>query len=177
MSITKLNNLSVSALTALPSGLGGKVIQVVQTYKTDTFTMTGATPTDITGLSATITPTSASNKILVMTDIGGGSRASGGGNFRLFRGATSIGLANTASSRSLNAFSGGMWITSDHSAMRTMVGTFLDSPATTSATTYKVQASNGTGAAINVNRTNDDTDAEDAGGRMTSSMTLWEIAP
>ena len=177
MSITKLNNLSVSALTALPSGLGGKVIQVVQTYKTDTFNSTSSTLVDITGLSATITPTSASNKILVMTDIGGASRASGGGNFRLFRGATSIGLANTASNRSLNAFSGGMWITSDHDAMRTMVGTFLDSPNTTSATTYKVQAANGTGGAINVNRTNNDSDNEDAGGRMTSSMTLWEIAP
>jgi len=177
MSITKLNNLSVSALTALPSGLGGKVIQVVQTYKTDTFNTTSSSLVDITGLSATITPTSASNKVLVITNIGGGSRASGAGNWKLLRGSTQIANPDSASNRSRNAFSGGMWITSDHDAMRAMVGTFLDSPATTSATTYKVQAANGTGGAINVNRTNNDTDSEDSGGRMTSSITLWEIAP
>jgi hypothetical protein len=130
---------------------------------------------DITGLSATITPASASNKVLVMTNIGGGSRASGAGNWKLLRGSTQIANPDDASNRSRNAFSGGMWITSDHDAMRAMVGTFLDSPATTSATTYKVQAANGTGGAINVNRTNNDTDAEDSGGRMTSSITLMEI--
>jgi hypothetical protein len=160
----------------LPAGTGGKVLQVVQTYKTDTFNTTSSTLVDITGLSATITPSSTSSKILVMTNIGGASRASGAGNWKLVRGSTQIGNPDSASNRSRNAFSGGMWITSDHGAMRAMVGTYLDSPATTSATTYKIQAANGTGGAINVNRTNDDTDSEDAGGRMTSSITLWEIA-
>ena len=67
MSITKLNNLSVSALTALPSGVGGKVLQVVSTTKTDVFTASlNNSFTDITGLSVSITPSSASNKILIL---------------------------------------------------------------------------------------------------------------
>jgi hypothetical protein len=153
----------------------GQVIQVVQTHKTDSFTVSTATLTDITGLTATITPSSASNKILVITHIAGAARASAGGNLRLLRGSTQIGVADTASNRSLSSFSGNMWITSDHDSARTMSGTYLDSPATTSATTYKVQGKNGTAAALNINRTNNDTDAEDAPGRMTSSITLMEI--
>ena len=49
MSITKLNNLSISAVTALPSGVGGKVLQVVSTTKSDTFSSSTVNAfTDIT---------------------------------------------------------------------------------------------------------------------------------
>ena len=58
------------AITAakLASGVGGKVLQVVSTTKTDTFTVSTANssdPADITGLSVAITPASSSNKVLV----------------------------------------------------------------------------------------------------------------
>ena len=158
------------------AGSFGKVLQVVQTYKTDTFQTTSSTLTDITGLSVSITPSSTSSKILVMTHVAGAARASAGGNIRLLRGSTQIGLADAASNRSLSSLSGNLWITSDHDAARCMTGIFLDSPATTSSTTYKLQGKNGTGAALNINRTNNDTDSEDAPGRMTSSITLMEIA-
>lgn len=169
-----LCNIPATALefATLASG----ILQVKQTYKTDTFQTTSTTLTDITGLSVTITPTSSSSKILVLTHIAGAARASAGGNLRLLRGSTQIGLADAASNRSLSSFSGNLWITSDHDAARCMTGIFLDSPATTSSTTYKVQGKNGTGAALNINRTNNDTDSEDSPGRMTSSITVFEIA-
>jgi hypothetical protein len=44
----------------------GKILQVLSTIKTDTFTVASATYTAVTGLNVTITPSSASSKILVM---------------------------------------------------------------------------------------------------------------
>ena len=49
----------------------GNIIQVVQTYKTDTFSANlaqGAESGDVTGFSVSITPSSATNKILIMFD-------------------------------------------------------------------------------------------------------------
>lgn len=166
-----------SGATALEFGtLASGILQVKQTYKTDTFNTSASTLTDVTGLSVTITPTLSSSKILVFVHVAGAARASAGGNVRLLRGSTQIGLADAASNRSLSSLSGNLWITSDHDAARSMCTMFLDAPATTSSTTYKIQVKNGTGAATNINRTNNDTDSEDTPGRMTSSITVFEIA-
>ena len=54
----------------------GSVLQVVQATKTDTFTTTSSTWTNITGLTATITPTSTSSKILIMGSVPFGINAS-----------------------------------------------------------------------------------------------------
>ena len=54
-----------SGATATGFG-GGKVLQVVQTYKTDTASTTSTSFTDVSGFSANITPASTSNKILVL---------------------------------------------------------------------------------------------------------------
>ena len=66
--IVDTDMLAANAVSSakLASGVGGKVLQVKQTVKTDTFssTTTGS-DVDITGLSVSITPSSASNKILV----------------------------------------------------------------------------------------------------------------
>jgi hypothetical protein len=69
-----LITLGANAITALPSGIGGKVLQVVQAVKTDTFTATSFSSwnfVDVTGLSVSITPSSASNKILITGYISG----------------------------------------------------------------------------------------------------------
>ena len=47
----------------------GNILQVKQTVKTDTFTMTGTTFTDVTGLSVTITPSSSSSKVLIIPSL------------------------------------------------------------------------------------------------------------
>ena len=58
--------------SATVSGFG-KVLQVVQAVKTDTFSTASATMVEVTGFSASITPSSTSNKILVLADVAFGS--------------------------------------------------------------------------------------------------------
>jgi hypothetical protein len=123
---------SGSAWAAIGGGGGGKVLQVVNaTYSTQTSTT--STSFADTGLTATITPTSATSKVLVFVNQVGCHRASGTNGalqLRLLRGATSIVtfekyLGYNGSSIEINAGSAST--------------TYLDSPATTSATTYKTQ--------------------------------------
>ena len=67
MSITKLNNLSVSALTALPSGLGGKLLQAITATDSTTRNTTSASyVTASNTLSISITPSSVSSRIFII---------------------------------------------------------------------------------------------------------------
>jgi hypothetical protein len=152
----------------------GEVIQVVSTAKTDTFSLsTGSTWTDITGLSVSITPSSASNKILVMYNVSVGTNATNGYAFtKLLRGATDIFIGDGSGSRipaSSNGTSGDAGSEFKDSVM------YLDSPSTTSSTTYKVQAyaQVGTGV-IYVNRSYSDADTGNS-TRTASSITVMEI--
>ena len=129
------STLDLSGKTVtLPSGTGGKVLQVVQAVKTDTTSTTSTSFGDITGLSVSITPSSASNKILIQLTLGGIGNPSNAVIFNLVRGATTIAQPDSGTAKgTLNIFPGGgvgIW----NSAI-----TWLDSPSTTSATTYKVQ--------------------------------------
>lgn len=152
-----------------------RVLQVVQTAKTDTFSTSSTTMTDITGLSVTITPSSTSSQVLVFYNFQG--RATVTANFvaRLVRGSTAIGIGDTAGSRTrgttgqlVNA-AGASSSNAIHNSM-----TFLDSPATTSATTYKVQVQIGSGT-FYLSSMNDDLD--NAGyGRLIATITALEIS-
>jgi len=157
---------------ALPTG---SVLQVVSTTKTDTFSTTSTSFTDITGLSVSITPTSASSKILVfysfqITFVG----AVTGSFSRLMRNSTAIGIGDADGSRSratLAAYAGdsaGINGSGVHST------NFLDSPATTSATTYKVQMFTQSGTSY-INRTVGDADVS-ATPRNAATITVMEIA-
>ena len=78
----------------------GKVLQVVQTYKTDTSSTTSTSFTDVSGFSANITPASTSNKILVLVTIGGmGSASVSQMYFRLDRNGSVVGVADAAGNR------------------------------------------------------------------------------
>ena len=66
---TNINNASLDNVTGLPAGVGGKVLQVINTHFTDKVSSTSATPADVSGFSATITPSSTSSKILVMVTV------------------------------------------------------------------------------------------------------------
>jgi hypothetical protein len=141
MSITKLNNLSVSALTALPSGLGGKVLQVVTATTTSATVTTSTSYVDV-GVSLSITPSSASNKIfLVATSVNELNGASKTLDVRILRNSTEI---NSASYKEDSSGTGGK---------TTGAMNLLDSPATTSAITYKLQIKSldGTIIVFNVN--------------------------
>ena len=86
------NNLVTSNGSGVITAAGfGKVGQVLQTVKTDTFTSTSTSFTDITGLSVSITPSSTSSKILVMAHVmGHGQNAANHGLFRLLRDSTVV---------------------------------------------------------------------------------------
>jgi hypothetical protein len=167
MAITKLVSDS------LGTGVGGKVLQVVSTTKTDTFssTTTGAF-TDVTGMSASITPSSTSNKILVIASI----NSDGGNNshIRLVRDSTAIFVGDTAGSRS--SISGGVARYSpDGDGMVNNGLSYLDSPSSTSSLTYKIQFYLWLSTTWYLNRTIDDSNAG-YGQRGASSITLMEIA-
>jgi len=118
---------------ATPSG-GGKVLQVVQGTTTTITSVTSSSFTDTT-LTATITPTLNTSKILAitfqpyLTFISGASMQA---ELQLLRAATQIALSPIAI---VAATSGGEVNLGGNVNM-----SYLDSPATTSATTYKVQS-------------------------------------
>jgi hypothetical protein len=154
-----------------PAG-GGKVLQVVSTTKIDVFSTSGTYNTwiDITGLSVSITPTSATSKVLVLFQTMGASTSNGW--VRLVRGSTAISVGTTSGSR--QAVSSGNMTTGNAAIQLQDSGVFLDSPATTSATTYKIQVITDTGT-FYINQSQSDADNVYR-GRGVSSITVMEIA-
>ena len=152
------------------------ILQVKQTYKTDVFSTSSTGTTDITGLSVSITPSSSSNKILVMAFVGGFSHNGSGAAPVIIRGSTSIGQATGASNRMASSFSGDLY-TGDGSGTGQMqfnsVACYLDSPSTTSATTYKIAVQN-SGNQIYINRGEADGDNNDE-NRGVSHITVMEV--
>ena len=178
-----MSTLEVKAIQA-PTGYdlqmpAGHILQVVSVTKTDTWTYSGSTTfQDITGLAAVITPTSSSSKILVQVNINisGTERYHGA---RLLRGSTLIGAGDVSGNRPSVSISSGSNQDESNNAyvMRNSSFSFLDSPSTTSATTYKVQAvsTQTAGATTYVNRAPTDSDAQWA-HRGSSTITLTEVS-
>jgi hypothetical protein len=112
----------------------GRIIQVVTGTSTTTTAVTSTTMTDST-LTATITPSSATNKILVIVNqsIQLSNSSSMGGAIRVMRGSTVISSDDTYQTIYNSGFAGAFTI-----AARAGFS-ILDSPSTTSATTYKTQ--------------------------------------
>ena len=164
--------LTSATTTGFPAG---SVLQVVSTTKTDTFTTTSTSFTDVTGLSVSITPSSASNKILVLYNFQ--ASATSGENtvgFQLVRNSTAICLGTAAGSRfAATNYNRSMTGNNDQSWAMTM--NFLDSPATTSSVTYKVQVLTQAGATAAVGRTVLDSNVAVI-ARFPSTITVMEIA-
>ena len=120
----------------------GSVLQVVQTVKTDTFSMSSTTWTDITGLSLTITPSSTSSKILVFYNVPASTNGGAySGNFKLVRDTTDIFLGDA--SGIITRASSGYFSDYYGYGIRHQNNMYLDSPSTTSAITYKMQIMSG----------------------------------
>jgi len=172
------NGVSAVQAGAVESGdlPAGSVIQVVSTTKTDTFSTTSTSFTDITGLSASITPSSVSSKIIVIVHVGlfDNLNTAATDSFRILRGATAVGVADAAGSRLRANFRDFTPTDSNHG--RNGSFTHVDSPNTTSAITYKLQVAN-QGSTLFLNRTGNDSDGTNAyQARASSSITLMEIA-
>ena len=165
----------------LPSGSSGGIIQIKQTVKSDTFSKNSSSWADITGMSVSITPTRADSKVFVMVDIKiGTEHGDSDYNIKLVRGSTDVYVGDAAGSRrssSMGAASYGMPSnTSDGQYYLQQVSLmFLDSPSTTSATTYKLQIINVGGRTNFVNRTGNDTDGQQY-PRTASSITVMEVS-
>jgi len=162
MAIIKPNNNTISAITALPAGVGGKVLQVVNGSTYTKVSSTSSTYAD-TGLSASITPSSSSNKVLVIVNqflIKSNDNIYGG--LKLLRDSTELGFI-----ADLIGYTGASnYNTNSASA------SFLDTPSSTSALNYKTQFANlGGGGTIDVQA---DSSSDTERGR--GSMTLMEIA-
>ena len=135
----------------------GGIVQIVQSIKTDNFASTSTSFVDV-GLSASITPSSSSNKVLVRAVVCAGNGQSGSDNkIRVLRGSTVI-TTNNVFVRNASI-----------SETETYVIEILDSPSTTSATTYKVQGNVETNEIFVNRRNNLDTMGE-------SSITLMEVS-
>ena len=172
----QLSGMTTASLPALGSAQmpSGSVLQVISTTMTDTLVYASQnTYADIAGLTATITPTSTSSKIMVTCNV---VMINTGSNIyvALKRGSDFVGTGPASGNRSQ---------VSSGNAHDTSVGTngllalnfeYLDSPSTTSATTYKVQSITDTGTVTYVNRTPNDTNAV-YGVRSQSTITLMEI--
>ena len=157
----------------------GKILQVKSTIKTDTFTTTSGSVTDITGLNVSITPASTSNKVLVIARVNIGLDRTAPYLYPLFlyRDSTSIGAHDSASNRT-RAHSGGQWPCAATDPTVDYVLEFLDSPSSTSELTYSVQgrnAYNPNTTALVVNSTQNDGDAS-YNSRVISTITAMEIA-
>ena len=175
MAIIKPNNNTISAITALPngivsatalaSGVGGKVLQVLTDEVSGQVSTTSTSYTDITGLSVTITPSSTSSKIYVIANLcscrsAHSSTTHCNSFYNLVRGSTEL----TASR--LNYYD------AEDNTTREVDGTItltnLDEPNTTSATVYKCQFKKHDSGTVYINQSTDNTPI--------SSITVMEIA-
>ena len=171
--------LEVSAITGvdLPTG---SVLQVVSVTKTDTFTYSASSISyaDVTGLAATITPKFSSSKILVQVNINFSNNKRYSAAI-LVRGSTQIGGGTAVGNRPSVSVSNGtnQNETNEEYIMRNSSFSFLDSPSTTNATTYKVQVGNTheDSSVTYVNRSQNDSNAT-YGHRGISTITLTEVS-
>ena len=157
----------------------GKVLQVVQSYKTDTFSASityNDETGDITGLTPSITPSNASNKILVMWDIFTGNSASSRIGLKLYKASSavtaSLGDADGSNSR-VTAYCSTM--ANDRSWG--ISGKYLDTAGGTSAITYSLRLRIGNSASNTVYVNRQGTLYNSAGSMLAgSSLILMEVA-
>ena len=161
--LTNLNASNLSSGTVptarLPGGLG-KVLQVVSTNNGTVFSTSSSSYVDVVGQAVTITPSATSSKVLVTLDYTTDTfNDNTVYSVQLVRGSTAIG----------NAANGNQMIHMNANEYDTGGFTFLDSPSTTSATTYKLQVKAANGGTIIFNR------SQDSSNLWKSNITVQEI--
>tara|TARA_Y100000816_G_scaffold264550_1_gene223761 strand:+ start:612 stop:1127 length:516 start_codon:yes stop_codon:yes gene_type:complete len=155
----------------------GRIVQVVQGVKSDTQSITAnlATKDTVTGLNATITPTSSSSKVLVQLNMHVGASIDTHVAGLILRDTTEIGLADANGSRTRNSFACGLKATSADWCTAMLSQSVLDSPATTSATTYSVKLGGNGSATVTVNFDERNQGSTTDTSICMSSITLMEV--
>ena len=153
----------------ITTGTGmGKVLQVVGTQTDTVFSTSSTSFVDATGFSLSITPSSASNKILVLLNFMYGNSASVVNSCQLLRNTDVIALGDPVNTL------GNVWLA--HNQNGTGFGHFginyLDTPNSSSALTYKLQVLSGSGGTLKINARNDNNSLSERIG----ALTLMEIA-
>jgi len=155
----------------------GHIIQVVSTFKDDTFSTSSGSYVDITGFSITITPSATSSKILILTSVGWGNSLSSEAfvPFQLVKvvGGTASNIAEP--SDTTQTYPGTVVVSNPNTnaqwSLQRTDHNFLDSPATTAAVTYKWQILTASSSTTYINRR-----AENTAMPTTSSITAMEVA-
>lgn len=175
MSTLRLNQLQSLTGSILLNNTGS-ILQVKQAILADTWTTTttiAAGGAAITGLSVSITPTSASNKILLWASIYGNGQATVTQVYTWFaRGSTKIGAGNAASTR---VGVTGRYYLNDTAVCGSFPMVYLDSPSVTTALTYNVYAGTEGSGTVYINRTQADTDNTGNGARGSSILIAMEV--
>ena len=172
---------SVTSAT-LATGARGKILQVIQTYRTSTFeeeVTVGNFSSAV--MTASITPTSTSNKILVLCTLhistgSASANQTNGCQALIKRDGTGIGVGDAAGNR-VRSTGAGIGSANTNRLQSNVHMTFLDSPSSTSALSYTAHIKPGFNGSqyVNLNREQSDGDLSSV-GRSASSITLMEVA-
>ena len=163
------------------SGKNGPILQVVQTVKTSASSFSSNytnTFVDWTGLSLSITPSSSTNKVLVSFTVSIGPASGGTVHVNLVRNSTPIVVGDSGGGSRLSSTILHRPSSSPYSLnIAPLSYTYLDSPNTDQATTYKLQGTLGSAYSYTyyINRSSSDSD-NSFGGRVTSTITAMEVA-
>ena len=160
---------------AIPSISGGKILQVVQTTEDTAYSNSGSSYTSV--LSTSITPSATTSKVLILVSAHFSMSTDTYGGATLLRGGTEIsksdettggGNANQYTVPINNRSGDAQW------EARTISINFLDTPSTTSATTYALGFRKDYGSQLMYNRPNATNNAA-YHWNVTSHMTLLEV--
>jgi hypothetical protein len=158
--------------------LPSKIVQVVQTVKTGTYTSSNSSGTfEVTGMNASITPKASSSKILIIFSLNcDNQKDNDGGGFRIYRNGAHLtgATAPSAGSRYIVNTTFGANANRDQSGMNKNF-MILDSPNTTSSRTYSLYIHKVSGDRWYLNRSQVDANQSDD-PRMISTVTLMEVA-
>jgi len=138
MSQIKVN--SIIPVAGVPTGGGGGIIQIKQAVKNNVQSTTSTSMIDISGMSVAITPTTSTSKVLILVSLNYGGDSNMYAAINLLRGSTIVTKGDEDFNNQTECTFG---IGGDNSNFQYKMASasycFLDSPATTSATTYKLQ--------------------------------------
>lgn len=142
MSVSIAGGGTLTGVDLSASGFG-RILQTLQTLKTDVFSTTSTSYAAVTGLSVSITPASASNKVLIIASFtfAGEGNAVDGLFARLSGGNTSSFIGDAFGNRERAAAGAVLYLQIQDQALPVTL-VYLDSPATTSSVSYGVEVKN-----------------------------------